>query len=311
MLSIPTACFYRSVGNHNIELDAFCDWIEASVLFAEDNILTRTDVVDALVEGEIYAEQDYAREMVANGWRELRRRQDWMGAGSSIEVAGQRIQRTCEWRDNAAHSFLITLSLAKLYPNWAGHFGKNFTEQGALFEELTKQSLEILFPRWGVYVTGWSRAKAKKLAAVAQEVANRVCEPIGELLPWTKPKANEAGLDVICYYGFGDDKGGAPVYLIQCASGVKWDSKLHTPEIRLWRKVIAFSCDPQKAFAIPFALTDAEFKRICNLVNGTILDRYRILLPGATNPNWVDVDLKARLVAWLESRIDYLLWDYE
>ena len=154
MLSIPTAGFHRSVNRHNIELDIFCDWIETSILFADHNILSTTDVVDALIEGGVYATQDYAREMVDNGWRELQRRQNWMGVSSSIDVNGQRIRRTKHWRDCAGYSFLMMLSLARLYPGWARRFGQNYTEQGVLFEELTKQALQGLFPEWDIFITG-------------------------------------------------------------------------------------------------------------------------------------------------------------
>jgi hypothetical protein len=147
------------------------------------------------------------------------------------------------------------------------------------------------------------------LARVVQEVANNVCEPIGEVTRWTRPSAHEAGLDVVCHYKFQDGKAGTPVYLLQCASGVEWESKLHTPNIRLWKRVVSFTCDPQKAFALPFALTDSEFTRVCNLVNGMILDRYRLLSPGATNPDWIDNRLVNQLNRWLRGRVRFLLWD--
>lgn len=308
MLSVPTSGFGRSINTHNINLDSFCDWIEASVLFSKYSMLSTTDVVDVLIEGAIYDSQDYAREMIDNAWRELSRRQNWMGRSSTINVSGQRIERLREWRDNPAHSFLVTLSLAKLYPSWARQFGSNYTEQGELFENLTKQSLQNLFPEWGVFITGWSRARTNQLAKVVEEVASSVCEPIGEITRWTKPSAHEAGLDVVCHYKFQDGKAGAPVYLLQCASGTEWESKLHTPDIRLWKRIISFTCDPQKAFALPFALTDSEFTRVCNLVNGMILDRYRLLSPGAVNSNWIPSSLNAQLVKWLRGRVRQLIW---
>jgi len=311
MLSLPTSGFARSVNAHNVKLDTFCDWIEASVIFSEYDVLSTTDVVDTLVDGEIYASQDFAREMVDNGWRELERRQIWMGIGSSIEVDGQRIRRTKHWRNCAGYSFLIMLSLARLYPAWARGFGANYTEQGVLFEELTKRSLQGLFPGWQIFITGWSRERVNRLPTVVREVANRVREPIGNVSRWTRESANEAGLDVLCYYEFQDGKGGSPVYLFQCASGAQWEEKIHTPDIRIWSRVIEFTHTPQKAFVLPFSIPDDEFTRVCNRVNGMLLDRYRLLLPGATNPNWIDADLSLRLVTWLQNRIDNLIWDHE
>lgn len=309
MLAIPTSGLSRSINIHNVKKDVFCDWIEASVLFSKYGVLSTTDVVDALVDGEIYASQDFAREMVDNGWKELKRRQTWMGASAPINIAGQRISRTKDWKDCAGYSFLIALSLARLYPTWARKFGTDYTEQGVLFEELTQQSLQGLFPGWQVFITGWSRQRVQKLSAVVKEVANLVHEPIGNLPRWTRENANEAGLDVLCYYEFKDGKNGLPVYLFQCASGTEWETKIHTPEIRIWKRIIDFACEPQKAFALPFAIPDEEFIRLCNRVNGMLLDRYRLTMPGSTNPSWVDAKLSIRLVNWLEKRIDSLAWD--
>lgn len=311
MLVVPTSGFARSVNVHNIKLDVFCDWIEASVLFSEYDVLSSTNVVDALVEGEIYGSQDFARLMVDNGWRELERRQAWMGTSASMVVDEQRIHRTKEWRDCAAYSFLMTLSLARLYPAWALSFGRDYTEQGLLFEELTKQALHWLFPGWEVFITGWSRERVNKLSAVVREVANRVNEPIGNIGRWTREDANEAGLDVVCYYEFKDEKGGYPVYLFQCASGIQWEQKIYTPDLNIWRRIIDFTYPPQKAFVLPFVIPDEEFTRVCNKVSGMLLDRYRLLMPGATNPNWVDVDLSTRLVDWVDGRVGNLAWDHE
>ena len=311
MLVVPTSGFARSINVHNIKLEIFCDWIEASILFSEYDILSTTDVVDALVEGEIYASQDFAREMVDNGWRELERRQSWMGASSPIEVVGQRVRRTKNWHDCAGYSFLMVLSLARLYPDWAGRFGRDFTEQGMLFEELTEQALHGLFPGWEVFITGWSRERVNKLGAVVREVASRVNEPIGNIGRWTREDANEAGLDVLCYYGFKDGKGGYPVYLFQCASGIQWEQKIHTPDIKIWSRIIEFPYPPKKAFVMPFAIPDDEFVRVCNRIDGLLLDRYRILFPGVTNPDWIDIGLSIRLVDWIRKRTDSLAWDHE
>jgi len=84
MLVIPTVGFARSIHAHNVDLSIFCDWIEGGIIFGEDDELSTTDLVDTLIDGLVYAEQDFAREMIANGWNELERRQRWMGIGSPV-----------------------------------------------------------------------------------------------------------------------------------------------------------------------------------------------------------------------------------
>ncbi len=126
---------------------------------------------------------------------------------------------------------------------------------------------------------------------------------MGDVGRWTRPRANEAGLDVLCYRPFPDGRVGVPVYLMQCASGGDWDGKLHTPNLDIWRNIVNFASVPKKAFATPFSFLDEAFIMNCGVVNGLLLDRYRLLSAAAVNPNWIPGDLTARIIAWVEPRI--------
>lgn len=216
---------------------------------------------------------------------------------------GQRLQCQKAWQDVPAHSFCLALSYSKWYPEWSRPFGRDFTEQGALFEKLTQESLKALFPDWEIHPTGWTKTNPNQLHTVVQEVASLLGEALGDIERWTKPKAHEAGLDLLCYRPFADSRVGVPVYLVQCASGGNWDTKLHTPSLRIWTKIVHWASDPKKAFAMPFALLDKDFIDRCNIVDGMLMDRYRLLSPGRNNPDWVSDELKTSIVKWLEPRI--------
>lgn len=306
MLAIPTKGISRSVKVHNVDLAVFCDWIEASLLFQEDPELGGADIVDILMEGHIYARQAFAWEIVSNALSELRRRQSWLKAGSSIDISDIGLKRRCDWREIPASSFFLTLSLAKWYPAWARLFGSDFTEQGELFESLVESSLKITLSGWKIHSTGWSRKAPRKLPEVVKEVANLLNESVGDIKRWTSDGANEAGLDILCYHPFQDNRVGIPVFLMQCASGRDWDGKLHTPNLKIWTKIIQFASWPKKAFATPYAFLDGEFLRNCALVDGMLMDRYRLLYPSRENPDWVPRDLKARLISWLDPRVNRL-----
>jgi hypothetical protein len=303
MLQIPTKGISRSVTTHNVELDVFCDWIEGSILFIDDK-LSSTDIVDALTEDQIYDDQDMAAEMVANAWTELKRRALCVGDGVSFSISGSRITRQYpSWRDTPAHSFCVLLSLAKWHREWAQQFGSDYTEQGALFEYLTKETLERLFSGWIVHATGWTRTRTNGLAAVVDTVASHLGESKGKVERWTRPTAKEAGLDLLCYRPFTDKRVGVPVYLMQCASGSDWVGKLHTPSLRIWTKVVEFTTEPKKAFATPFAFLEDDFRINCNLVDGLLLDRYRLLSVVGSEEEWVSDSLKERIIAWCEPRV--------
>ncbi len=303
MLGLPVVGIARSVSEHNVELDILCDWIEGSVLFEDDGELSASQIVDALCESGFYDEQDFAWEMVSDAWRELKRRRDCLGVGWPIGISELELKRLGKWQDFSAHSFCIVLSYAKCYPEWAKEFGSDFTEQGALFEALTKESLKVLFPDWEINSTGWTHAHPSKLGEVVREIAMRLGEPLGEVDLWTSEKAHEAGLDILCYRPFPDGRVGVPVILLQCASGKRWDEKLHTPKLEIWKKLVSFASEPKKGFAMPYSLSDKEFRRSCILVNGMLLDRYRLLSPGRSNRDWISGDLKTALVRWLEPRV--------
>ena len=302
MVGLPTVGFAYSATQHNVELDALCDWVEGTVLFHGDE-LSASDVVDLLRENEMYSSQELAWEMVSNAWRELRRRIGWLGTGGALVLNGKRLARKHDWQVSPSHAFCLCLSYAKWYPKWALSFGSDYTEQGELFESLTIESLKLHFPRWDVHSTGWSRSHSKKLGSVVQTVASLLGEPTGQIERWTKASANEAGLDILCFFGFGDSRAGSPVLLVQCASGRHYEGKLHTPSLRVWERIVTFTTSPSKAFSTPFALTDGEFTRVANLVNGLLLDRYRLLAPARLMAQWESAELSELLVKWVEPRI--------
>ena len=312
MLALPTSKnFSQPTGTppeieHNIELSVLCDWIEGSVLFDNED-LSKADIVDILKEEEVYGDPDVAKELINYAWNELKRRLRWIGGKGPFSFFSQRIKSECSWQENPAHSFCILLSMPQCYDDWstALHPG-DYSEQGRLFEELTKVSIEHQFLDWEVYQTGWSRTNPIKLSDIVDEIANRLGEIKGDIEPWANPDGNDGGLDLLCYRPFPDNRGGVPVYLMQCASGKHWSDKLHTPELKVWTKIIEFMAKPRKALAIPFTLIDKEFKAQCNRVDGMLLDRYRILAASNYNTEWVPDSLKEEIIKWIDPRLNKL-----
>ena len=302
MLAFSISGISRSVSVHNVKLDVFCDWLEANVLF-EDHELSFTDVIDALIDAHIYDESDMASQIVSSAWTELRRRQSWIRRGSPFSISSSRIERVRSWRQVAAHTFCLLLSLAEWYRDWAHQFGSDYTEQGELFEELMKESLTKQFNDWQIKLTGWSRTRTQRLRQIVDEVASSLGETTGNILRWTRENANDAELDLLAYRPFTDGRVGIPVYLMQCASGRNWRDKLHTPRLETWKRIVEFTAEPKKAFATPFALLDDEFIQSCSLVNGMLMDRYRILAASNHKVKWLSSELKEKLISWSGPRI--------
>lgn len=302
MLTLPIKGISRSIKTHNIDLSIMCDWIEGSVLFGDDE-LSQIEIADTLIEEQIYDNNDMCMEMVSNAWSEIRRRQYWIGKGSPYSFVANGIKKNCEWDAVPAYSFCLLLSLAPLYRVWAKRFGADYTKQGQLFEELTKEALEYQFKDWKFHLTGWARTRTPSISKIVKEVAGYLGESIGNLPRWTSQNQKDAGLDMLCYRPFKDGRVGVPVFLMQCASGNNWEEKLHTPRLELWTRVIDFASKPKKAFATPFAMTDDIFAQKCSLVDGMFIDRYRILAGCGVGKNCLSSQLSKNLVRWTRSKV--------
>jgi hypothetical protein len=229
-----------------------------------------------------------------------------MGAGYPIQVHGARIRSKENWEYFPSYCFCLALSIAGSYPDWARSFGRDYTQQGELFEALTAESAVISLGGWTIHPTGWTRTRTQRLNQIVTEIAQKLGEATGDILRWTKDTAKEAGLDLLFYRPFPDGRVGVPVFLCQCASGEGWERKLKTPDLRIWCKIIPFASDPKKAFAMPFTLSDSDFVRHCNSIDGFLLDRQRLLSPGRTQRDWLSQELSARLNDWTRARIGSL-----
>ena len=305
MLSLPRK-FRRSVTAHNIDYEIFLDWLEATLLLDEDE-LSQTDIVDYLIEEHIYVDQGFAWEFVSLQWSELKRRLSWLDPNSPMEFADKYVVRELDWREVPAHSFCLVVSLGPLCDGWREKFGNDYTDQGRLFELITKSSMETKFSGWNFLHTGWRRNHTAKLPEVVDGLISAINEKMGNIADYASHDANEAGLDLVWHLPFVDRRSGAPVYLAQCASGQNWSDKINEPNLADWRKIIDFAAVPNKAFSLPFALDDRELRLQSNRGQGLLLDRYRLLANGLPESDWVPGELQNEIVDWLEPRIDWIM----
>lgn len=305
MLVLPQIGMARSIEpEHKVELDALCDWIEASLSFTETDFISGSDIVDVLCEEEIYQSQPFAWQLVDNAIKELRRRQKCLATGAPFNVGSDRVTKTKKWEQVPAYSFCLTLACLKWYPRWSKIVAKNFSEQGQLFEQIAAGALERLLPNWQVHRTGWAPDNPKKINQVVSDVAKLLREPQGELQPWVTKDANEAGLDIVCVRPFDDSRPGLPTIFVQCASGKHHEHKLGTPNMKEWGKIIQFTAVvPQRSFVTPYVFTDDEFKRKSNKVDGLLIDRIRLLSAGNDGGAWLPDVLNTRLRKWVSPRI--------
>lgn len=307
MLEFPDRGLRRSVNRHNVSIDAMCDWLEASLLFSEFDEISASEIIDRLIADNFYDDQDFAWEIVGQLFEQSRLRLDSMGDARPFEFESRTVRRTRSWLETPEYSFCLILALPAIYRAFStAERRSDYTVQGEMFERLTAESFQAQFDNWQIHHTGWSASNTNNIQGLVRRIAELLGEPIGSVERWTRPAANEAGLDLLIYQPFNDNRVGIPVYLMQCASGEGWEDKVHTPVLRIWAKIIDFAASPRKAFAMPFALIDSEFVRICNLVDGMLMDRPRILAAYGAQEAWVSNDLRSEIVDWLHPRVERL-----
>ena len=305
MLALPEAGVNaRSVYAHNNKLSALCDWVEASVLF-EDNELSRTQVVDVLLENDLYVKQDLASERIEQVWSVVSERIKYLNGPLGMQVTHNRITRTQPWSDFPAYGFCMALALSELYPSWSRVWDTAASVQGCIFEELAEESFARSLTGWRVRRIGWAPGQPTKLQKVLPGIIAEINERDGaEMTLHVDEDTNELGLDLLAYRSYDDAHASLPVLLIQCASGKNWVTKRQTPDFSIWAKIISFNSKPVRGFAIPFAFVDqVEFRKEAASVCGVFVDRNRLLGALRRNTGKMPRDLNHRIRAWTRDRL--------
>src|SRR6266576_3611284 len=278
MLSLPDEGVRLSVKEHNSDLSVLCDWVEASVLLGTETVST-IDLVDILMEEQVYREQDFAHEIIEQVRTVVSRRQNWLSASRAVSIEGARFVRALDWRQVPAHAFCLIVALRRCFKTWSRDLGPNYVDQGRLFEWVTAESLTR--GGWKVFRTGWAGLNTPPaFVGVVTQIANLLNEPATLDLGISR-QVKDQGLDLLCYRPFADRRGGHILFLVQCASGDNWTGKLRTPSENTWRDLVRFSSPYPRAIAVPFAFPDDNtFREVRKSADGIFLDRFRILEAG-------------------------------
>ncbi len=208
MLEFPTTGVSRSVTVHNSNLLFFCDWLEANTLFFEER-LSYSEVIDRLLEEELYDSEDFAWEFIGDCLSELRKRALHLQRAYPIAVSDRHLTRA---NHGARHpyQFCLVVSILPFYSRSVKSLGPDRNVQAALLEQLAELSLAKLFPFWAVRRTGWSRLSNRTLPTIARQLAEFVDAATGDLQTYASTCAKDCGLDVVTYRPFADSRGGYP-----------------------------------------------------------------------------------------------------
>lgn len=286
--------------------DAFADWLEANLLFGDGEI-TRGDVSDSVKDAVPGAGSADIDVFVDDLWSELRSRSDNLGAGTPYDFGRGQIQASATWERVLPLSFMLLISCTHWFTRFREGCNITYSVQGALFERLVVASLQAHFPGWSVYRTGWSSTTAESLSTNIASVAAELRENVANYrVDDVAPQGKDAGLDVMLHQPYDDGRAGPPVFLIQCATGTNWRSKLTTPSISRWQNLIGFAVRPQRGFALPFDVMESDFRSSLYEVEGPIFDRRRILRPLRAGRALLDPSLSTDILSFTQPLVPLL-----
>ena len=307
MLRIPEVDFKESVNISNVDITSLGDWLEACLLFSTDRV-SKNDVSDLLLDEQVCRDdgQDLAYEIATDGWNELKRRNRWDGLSLEVDFTRDRLTGYVAWEDDLLPSFLVLLSLFKIYPDWAAE-RCDYSRQGDLFERCIEISAQSLLPGWKTYRTGWTYDDAKNISEIV-EVLGEILFTSGasDLEEWSPSEEKDGGLDLVCYRAFGDEREAMPVFFLQCASGKNWRTKIHAPNAATWQKYLNSAVAPSTGIVAPFVIDEAKLKRAALQGQIIVFDRLRILSARREYPVALPPELDESLRNWMKPRVDEL-----
>jgi len=312
MIALPRRGLARSVRKHNCSLNTVADWVEASAI-NEGEPVSQSDVIDCLIEHQIYREQDFCSEFVDDVWQVLKARSKRMGDCTPMTLTKSSADfpdARDGWSALSAYALCVLLSLLPQYreKNEEADPRPDYNIQGWLFEEITASSLQA--QGWSVHTTGWQTKDSEGNPPFDELVLeiqlfldefdgnDHVIEVLGQ--------RKDAGVDLVCANKYPDLRGAYPSLFVQCASGANWRGhKLLTPSLDVWRRIIQFKSVPLRAFSIPFSLSNTEYEvQVSNSVL-VLLDRSRLFaVPGVLEG--LKAESKAAVEQWVAEAFDEL-----
>ncbi len=99
-----------------------------------------------------------------------------------------------------------------------------------------------------------------------------------EFLRAPLPSDRDLGIDAASWFPFKDGRSGYLHFLVQCATGDDWDTKLSELHLEKLRRHVNWAVTPVRIFSVPFVITavPAQWVRLCTEA-GLVLDRPRLL----------------------------------
>jgi hypothetical protein len=277
------------------------DWLEVSLLRAEDDQFRIADVVirDVIEEADL----PDVEVLFAGLAQTVRLRTRIVGDAYPIARDGLGYVVRGSWRDYLLYSFLLFLSLNQIYKELRFTKG-SATKVAEIFEGVTAVALQQ-YMRCEVFRIGAPRRKPvpASFPVALENLAKVINEAVGQR-DLEHQHSGDDGVDLIAWRTFGDDRAGQELLLAQCAIGTDWRRKRSELDLELWRRHIDWHSWPIKGFAVPFHHEPGNSWRETTTRAGLVLDRLRIAR--FVEPGHLYHELRTKVEGWCQTRLTSL-----
>jgi len=248
------------------EVAEVADWCECVALVEQGVDFKRGDLKSAIAQEDI-ASPEILEEQV---WAELIARAQIFGDRWPLVLETNRIRLRDDLSTDIVdlYRYLCLLGL-----------GQAESDDRVLFEELVR---EIIGSRIGPSAVrvghpaseGASRSFRERISDYAARSGLKRLE-IGAP-PFSNDK--DLGLDVVFWLPSSDGRGADLHFLVQCATGRNWDSKLDDINLKEWSSHLNWAVPPVRIFCVPnvIRLTEERWIRTSSRA-GWIVDRPRLI----------------------------------
>lgn len=304
------------------------DWVELQVLFGENSVVSRSEILTRLREDaslddlalfdEEYGDlatwdeeearhdlrlleaegNDEASRLVEDTMLTLQHRADTVGDRYPLEVTAQGVrlrESRASWRDAWGYAFMALLGarLARRTPKET----VDTTYPARLFERLVAHALQAYWNGDARHI-GFPRDDASGFRDELVSLAHTLGEAMAVRRSGIPEGIKDLAADVVAWRRL-DDRAGNAVLFCQCAIGGDWDSKA-VPR-HAWESLINFAVPPLIATAFPMVpdavrpFDGGEWQVLCGVV-GIPFDRLRLasLLDESTAPS----GLREEIIGW-------------
>ncbi len=210
----------------------------------------------------------------------------------------ERSVRTINSTDNSLYTFLALLS-------WFGtDAGPTRSKPEKLFEEISAKAAEGYLggPREHVKSLAFGHPRGGNIPKGFRKAVAHLCKSCGE--GRSHPNAREglgdkkdAGLDVVAWRDFDDEKTGKLIIFGQCATGQNWKEKLTELQPDKWCQLWlaeGFLLPVTRSYFVPHVIENNKWKEACTM-GGLLYDRCRIVsLAHPDTPDGADTKVWSR-----------------